>query len=608
MKHSSTAWLTTGLFLSVLSSPVSAQHPAAGSSRALRLEVTPAGAFCREVPSATPHDQGGPGNFTPAGSIWTHTDGGLAWIGNAVSIGNFGSEVFAEYELNNEAAQLFSCYDTNPPAAIWTDNSPLGSNDHHVASAESTITKIALHTTGSGSIVLNKYTTHSSTPDWTYTFPFTTTGGGTNCAISRDGQTIVAVASNPGGTADIAVFSPSSNVPSSYTPIAIGAGNAVRGFDLSADGSTLYFSSAATPTAYVFDIATHAVVFFTSIGASFDSHAISGDGSVFAFGNFNAMTVYHKVGGAYVYAFTRPLGGATYCAQIDISDDGSTIAYGWYFYSPGLVDQVEAIDVPSQTVIMTDVITGAGGYQNLLSAVSISADGRRFAVGLWGDQNGQAAEMRLYARNQNAPLGTVNLPGSVFGIQISADGQRMVAGSKAVHANVFGNGGRIDLYGDATPFTSYCFGNGSLATPCPCGNNGLIGRGCNNSVATQGALLSARGSTTPDTVVLTSSSELPTALTLFLQGTTSNPSGLTFGDGVRCVTGTLKRIGVKIASGGTASYPGPGDLSITARSAAVGDPIPPGATRYYQAYYRDPAAAFCPPLTFNASNGTAVIW
>ena len=88
----------------------------------------------------------------------------------------------------------------------------------------------------------------------------------------------------------------------------------------------------------------------------------------------------------------------------------------------------------------------------------------------------------------------------------------------------------------------------------------------------------------------------------------TNLNGLVFGDGVRCVTGILKRIGIKNAVAGTAVYPGPCDPSITSRSAALGDPIAPGSTRYYQSYYRDPLASFCPPLTFNSSNGIIVQW
>jgi hypothetical protein len=49
---------------------------------------------------------------------------------------------------------------------------------------------------------------------------------------------------------------------------------------------------------------------------------------------------------------------------------------------------------------------------------------------------------------------------------------------------------------------------------------------------------------------------------------------------------------------------------VTARSAALGDTIAVGSTRYYQAYYRDPTVlGTCSPLsTFNVSNGQIVVW
>jgi hypothetical protein len=84
-----------------------------------------------------------------------------------------------------------------------------------------------------------------------------------------------------------------------------------------------------------------------------------------------------------------------------------------------------------------------------------------------------------------------------------------------------------------------------------------------------------------------------------------------FGDGLRCVGGSLKRLYSKPASGGVVYAPHPGDPSITARSAALGDPISSGATRYYMTYYRDPSATFCPNPpggTFNGSNAVSIVW
>ena len=80
---------------------------------------------------------------------------------------------------------------------------------------------------------------------------------------------------------------------------------------------------------------------------------------------------------------------------------------------------------------------------------------------------------------------------------------------------------------------------------------------------------------------------------------------------MRCVGGILKRIAARNAVAGTVTYPLAGDLSISARSAALGNPIAPGSTRYYQTYYRDPAPGFCPTPpgnTFNVSSGQIIQW
>jgi hypothetical protein len=156
---------------------------------------------------------------------------------------------------------------------------------------------------------------------------------------------------------------------------------------------------------------------------------------------------------------------------------------------------------------------------------------------------------------------------------------------------------------------AYCFGDGALAN-CPCGNSGAGGHGCENSGSTGGAVLTVNGSHSPDTVKLTSSGELSAVLSIFLQGNASI-APTPFGDGLRCVGGALKRLYSNNAVAGTAFAPHPGDPSITARSAALGDPITPGSTRYYQTYYRDPNLSFCPAPagdSWNVSNAMRIQW
>jgi hypothetical protein len=142
-------------------------------------------------------------------------------------------------------------------------------------------------------------------------------------------------------------------------------------------------------------------------------------------------------------------------------------------------------------------------------------------------------------------------------------------------------------------------------------NFGSPGRGCANSQNPGGAELSAAGTTSPDSIVLTSQGELPASLSIFVQGDASQASGIVFGDGVRCMAGTLKRLYLKTASGGTAVAPQGADPSISARSASLGDPIPIGAQRFYGVYYRDGSPSFCPAPagnSFNIGNGIAITW
>jgi Tol biopolymer transport system component len=158
---------------------------------------------------------------------------------------------------------------------------------------------------------------------------------------------------------------------------------------------------------------------------------------------------------------------------------------------------------------------------------------------------------------------------------------------------------------------AFCFGDGGVIF-CPCLNFGLPGHGCDNSAGTSGATLSSNGtpSLAADNLQFSAAGELPSALSIVLQGSLAiNP--VNFGDGLRCAGGALKRLYVKSAVGGAVVAPVSGDLSVSARSAALGDTINQGDTRIYQVYYRDPNASFCPAPTgntFNISSALSVLW
>jgi hypothetical protein len=170
-------------------------------------------------------------------------------------------------------------------------------------------------------------------------------------------------------------------------------------------------------------------------------------------------------------------------------------------------------------------------------------------------------------------------------------------------------------YTYCAPGSDFCAPGLHGVISCPCANPQQPAssiKGCNNSASTGGAVLLSGGiaSLAADTVVFSTTGETPNATTVFLQGNASLPSGLVFGQGVRCTGGSLERLYVKAASSGAASAPSGTDPSVSARSSALGDTITAGTHRYYNAYYRDSTVlGGCPSTsTFNTTQGQDVLW
>lgn len=162
--------------------------------------------------------------------------------------------------------------------------------------------------------------------------------------------------------------------------------------------------------------------------------------------------------------------------------------------------------------------------------------------------------------------------------------------------------------GSVGPISSVCPGDGAMR-PCPCTPNGGTGRGCANSWHSNGAQLGSSGATATDDLALLASELPPSALVLFMQGDHYRADAPSFGDGLRCLSGTQIRVTLAGAQAGAAQVPEAGTATLRARLNAAGDALPPGAVRYYQALYRDVADLYCTAgSTMNATNGLRVVW
>jgi len=383
----------------------------------------------------------------PAGQLWSRSSPN--WVGRVISLGDRGTQVFTELDSGLDHAELLSGFDESPAAPIWQSANSLDLAQAVCASAHDTDIHVTLH-----QVVTNndqqhrqprvqKYTSTSLTPDWTYSFPFQV-GGVSRLSISRNGQVIAAAIQNQfTSRAEVVFLAPGSPVPTGT--LSLSNFIQLRGFELSADGSTLYISSSTG--AYLYDVATRTLRGQVSLPSALDCHALSGDGSVFAYGTFGTLVLWQRqAGGNYAWLRTHAVPGVNVCSEIDISDDNSTVAVGWSFWDTNLHVLVQALDVASGALRMEEHAYGTGTLQNIVSDISLSADGSRFAVGLWGDEGGVCPEVRIYNRDSNTPLKLYDLPGSVFDVDLSADGQRLAVASKAVHANTFASGGTLALY------------------------------------------------------------------------------------------------------------------------------------------------------------------
>ncbi len=165
---------------------------------------------------------------------------------------------------------------------------------------------------------------------------------------------------------------------------------------------------------------------------------------------------------------------------------------------------------------------------------------------------------------------------------------------------------------NSVPFVAFCAGDGldpNVTSGCPCNNFGAQGRGCANSVDPNGATLGASGSIAvdplsgTDTVVLSAAGMPASATAIYLQGDARTDA--LFGDGVRCIGGTLIRLRSKPSTNGQSQFPEPGEPSLSQRGqVAPGS----GVVRYYQTHYRNAAASYCTPATFNITSGVQVTW
>lgn len=190
-----------------------------------------------------------------------------------------------------------------------------------------------------------------------------------------------------------------------------------------------------------------AVLHHRALASSTRALSFAGDGRKLAVGGVASLAVLEESpGGAWSTSFTIVGAGNEIASRAELARDGSTLAIGWWNYVSGVDLRLEVFDVASRARVWDRVQNGTpGGLQNLPEVVRVSDDGRRVALGAWGDGS-TTPELLLFDRASPLPVLSADLPGSVQALALDASGTRVAVGLKNAHANQFATTGQVRLY------------------------------------------------------------------------------------------------------------------------------------------------------------------
>jgi len=310
--------------------------------------------------------------------------------------------------------------------------------------------------------------TSNGTPDWSFQYPVSDPNlpaSSRKVATSRDGSTIAAVVSDSiTQNQTLYIFDAATGtVRRTWT-------NSLRmdAVALTDNGSIALVTQDNQAT--LIDTGTGNIVFSVAgSGAGSIYYPISGDGGVFVVGGFN-FDVYAFNGTTYTQVIHYTQANSWFGEASTVSRDGSTVGtFAGNYANNWLTGVVLLFDVPTGQLLGSYPVSGTGSYQGTPIGAASNDTGSVMAFASWGTEFHDWPEVMVFNRSVQL-IGQINFPGSAFSCDVSSDGQYVVGGSKAVHANQFGSGGRIELIqlqGTPTPTPTPTATATPTATPTP---------------------------------------------------------------------------------------------------------------------------------------------
>lgn len=391
----------------------------------------------------TVRSTGTAGDLFPEGVLWTYRNT-FAAISSSVSFGagdGSGRVIWAGQSLNGERIQTFAVPGNGTVLNEYSVqvNSPVG------VSASPDVDRVAVidGVEYNGPFVVRGL--NSAGPLWSFPIPapYSVYYASRCIKISRDGSTVVAGFNyyDQNTQQSFARAYIINAADGTQRSVWNGSGG-ITAVDISDDGSTALITNDFNGR--VIDTATGTQTFNATGAGSGGWYVISGNGNTIVVGGFD-MRVFKRVGTSWsnVINFSAP--NQWFAWGFAVSRDGNTVVSMSHMYLTYLETHTRAWDVPTGALLGTYSTTAGGALQSSISGAACSDDGSSFAVSSWGSEDNAHPEVHIFDRNVNL-IGSIDTFGSVFALSMSTDGRYVTSGSKAAHANNFGNGGDVALW------------------------------------------------------------------------------------------------------------------------------------------------------------------
>ncbi len=369
--------------------------------------------------------------------LWQYADASA--IAEKVSITPEGKYIWVFQGLNNERLQLFDISSSIPnwDFSLSQFYDPYGRVDSWSGDSD---TLLAASIYDSDYLdTLYVFRPGSNIPIWKKSFP--PSMWSSHIKFSEDGSKLALTYYNSyGSTNNVLVFSLNALTGDSLWACAIPESSAVYGLDVSEDGNIILVITRYN--SYVFEGGT----LRWSCSNPYESccGAMSSDGQIICRGDYYGhLYTYSWNGSVYQqkwsYYISPTAGYYNWVSSVDVSESGKAIIIGSLeTITTGDAGRVAMFDSSNVTPLWDYL--NCGGY---VPFVSITPDGEVAIAGSWGDISNLCDDILVFEQDSGSPIYSYSSPGSIYSVDISDDGEYAVAGSKAVHASVMGNGGYV---------------------------------------------------------------------------------------------------------------------------------------------------------------------